>query len=436
MRSDIMSSKRGNRWALAGASLAIASCFSNESMRAAADPFKDGRIAIIHANQSAIIDNYEIRRRNNLLQDLQEAGVKVIGRYLARCREDRKGEGRWTKQLIHGGADEKEETDAILDRGFGLISIYQYKSSEDTGPIKFTRGLSEEQGQDCEVTDASAQISKRHVDEGELDSQAAVKQAHSIGQPANTPIYFAIDYDFKAKDQEQARGILQYFREVKTELSKKENGYLVGAYGDGDALDLLQGNNDQKEVLIDFAWLSPSHSFSGNSKFFNLGRWHLAHAQAENTIGLTNSGKCFEYEYDVDIQNSSAEYRYVGAWDRLGRYFVPPNRTTAIFDQHRFVCNIRNLAPGPLQKTCKGALEKIQCSISSCFARFVRVKPTDLGRRRSEVSIDFRDYGRFDGRSPTRSLTRSLSEKPLWDGNDRLKQNCTCFDSNPHKPCK
>lgn len=422
----------------AAACVAVAGFAFGQSKVAAAGPFEDGRIAIIHANQSTIIDNNELPRAA-LLRQLQGAGVKAIGRYLARCREGKKGDGIWTKQIIRGGMKKNEEVDAILDGGFGLISIYQYRAGERSGPIKLTRGLGPEVGTDCEITAASVQIpiSKSPADEGMLDSQAAVKQAHLIGQPPNTPIYFAIDYDFKTKDKDQANGLLEYFRQINAELRKKENGFLVGAYGDGDALDLLMGNNEKKEVLADFAWLSPSHSFTGTSKFFNTGRWHLAHSQSENAISLTNSGLCFEFEYDGDIQNKSSQHHYVGAWDRAGRYVISQERTAAIFDQRRFVCNIEGIAPGIVQKTCNGQSKKLNCSIPSCFARFVRIKPTELGQRSGKVTIDFYDYGRFDGDGRVTSLTRSLSEKPLWwNDNDRPKQNCTCFGSDPQKPCQ
>jgi hypothetical protein len=453
MLSNAATGTRRNLWTLTGALLVVASCLSTESKRVAADSLKDGRIAIIHVNESTIINSREEKRKPPLLQQLRDAGVEIIGRYLGRCREGWKGDYRWTEQIVHGGTGKKkEEVDAILDAGFGLISIYQYLNTaedgkkEETGRWKLTHGLGKEKGSDCEVTPASKRMkklgleSKSAKDEGQLDSQAAVRQARHIGQPKGTPIYFAIDYEFEskeAKDEEQVKGLLDYFREVKEELSR--NGYLVGAYGDGDALALL--NN---EKLIKFAWISPSAAYSRTSEFFNLGHWNLAHAKSDNGICLTNSGDCFHIEYDADIQNKSVQY--VGAWNRSGRYLITFNRARTIFDQRRFICDIKGvrIAPktGIAPKIGKGALAP--CSSDICFAEFVRIQPTDLGGQDSqkvcepgEVLIDFNDYGGFDSCSPANSLTRSLSEKPIWCNDpDRLKQNCTCFGSKSWKPCE
>jgi hypothetical protein len=426
---------------LTGMSLALAgACWA--APVAAAGPLEDGRLAIIHANQSTIIDSQE-NPRAGLLKQLSDAGVLVIGRYLSRCREDEKGDSRWTKQIIHGGKTQTEEADAILNAGFRLISVYQYRSGDASsnhkdGPTKFTRGLGQDPEGRCEITEASQQIkvSQSPADEGKLDSQAAVKQAHVISQPPNTVIYFAVDYNFDKRNEAEKQGLLEYFRQVKTELQKPVNGYLVGAYGDGDALELLLGKNDRGERLIDFAWISPSRSYSGNSAFFNEAPWHLAHAQPENTIGLTNLGGCFEYEYDGDIQNNSDEREYVGAWNRSGRYSVPKARTATIFTQRRFVCKIDGVAPGARQRTCQGPATNLPCTIQSCFAWFVRMEPSALGNPAGDVKIDFYDYGRFDGRARLTSLTRSLAKKPLWwNDPDRPKQNCTCFGSDPQKPC-
>lgn len=173
-----------------------------------AGDLEDGRIAIVHASQSTIRDDSENRRE--VLTHLRDSGVAIVGRYLSRCRQGSKNNNFWTKRLINGGTTKREEADAIFHAGLAVISIYQYKSGDSSGRTKYTRGLREQAPRDCEDTVASRKIAARPnpadrvsmsaIDEGELDAWAAVSQAHAIGQPARTAIYFGVDYNFNIKD--------------------------------------------------------------------------------------------------------------------------------------------------------------------------------------------------------------------------------------------
>ena len=418
--------------AAAGLFLAVSSC------SAVAGALEDGRIAIVHASQSTIRDDQENHR--DVLTHLRESGVQVIGRYLARCRQGSKGNGLWTKRIINGGAAKTDEADAILSAGLAIISVYQYKSGDNgVGLRKFTRGLGEVRPADCEDTEADKAISARPnpaervsmspTDEGMLDSQAAARQAHAIHQPANTPIYFGIDYDIDISDAAQKQGVLEYFRQVRAELKKPENRYLVGAYGNGDVLGLLMS-----ETLVDFTWISPSASYGGTSRFHSGGKWNIFQSEPDNSVAYTNSGQCFEFEYDADIQNKNLANQNVGAWNRSGSYLIPQVRTNAVFDQRRFTCNIRNVIPEPSQSTCKGVPSPVTCGKASCFARVVRIKPEQASSA-TDLVIDFHDYGTFGGHGFKGSLTRSLAIKPLWDDGERSKQACTCDGSDQSKPC-
>src|SRR5262249_16293874 len=69
------------------------------------------------------------------IASLNERGVKVIGRYYARCKQP-EIPGLGTKRLVdndQGGA--KREVDALLEAGFGIVSIYQYFNNS---PLKFS----------------------------------------------------------------------------------------------------------------------------------------------------------------------------------------------------------------------------------------------------------------------------------------------------------
>jgi hypothetical protein len=112
-----------------------------------------------------------------------------------------------------------------------------------------------------------------------LDGRAAgindAKSAHEtaanvIGQPAGTPIYFAVDFDAKPA---QLPSIKQYFGGVRDGLAEANGGsprYKVGAYASGLVCSELLKNG-----LITFSWLTESTGFNGSKEFakqklFNL----------------------------------------------------------------------------------------------------------------------------------------------------------------------
>ena len=66
------------------------------------------------------------------------------------------------------------------------------------------------------------------TDRGVSDGDAAVTAAQSIGQPAGTPIYFAVDYDASPGD---LPSIASYFSAVHQRV--RSAGYFVGVYGSG-----------------------------------------------------------------------------------------------------------------------------------------------------------------------------------------------------------
>src|SRR5262249_3631261 len=96
------------------------------------DAVDQSRIAIIDASLN--IKPY--------LDALHSAGVRVIGRYFARCSQP-EYPGVPEKRLV----DNTGEADAILGHpaGFGVLSIYQYYSSspkkfEGIGELPFRKG--------------------------------------------------------------------------------------------------------------------------------------------------------------------------------------------------------------------------------------------------------------------------------------------------------
>ncbi len=121
---------------------------------------------------------------------LKNAGYEVVGRYLS--------------GTVVGGASKalsREEIQIIFDAGLRFFPIYQ-------GGAYYAEYFTEEQGR--------------------KDAYYAYSYATQLGIPANTIIYFAVDYD--AMDYEVTQRIIPYFRAVH-EGMQNWNKYRVGIYG-------------------------------------------------------------------------------------------------------------------------------------------------------------------------------------------------------------
>jgi hypothetical protein len=102
------------------------------------------------------------------------------------------------------------------------------------------------------------------------DAKSAHASAGVIGQPPNTPIYFAVDFDAKPVE---IPTIKKYFEGVSAGLAQANGGsprYTVGVYGSG-----LVSTELLKAGLVTFSWLTESTGFNGSKEFarkklFNL----------------------------------------------------------------------------------------------------------------------------------------------------------------------
>jgi Domain of unknown function (DUF1906) len=91
---------------------------------------------------------------------------------------------------------------------------------------------------------------------------------HEIGQPAGTPIYFAVDYD--ASQADVSGVISQYFRGIAdafNTIGSNNPAYSVGVYGSGLVCSSLLNAG-----FVRFTWLSQSTGFRGSKTFkaFNI----------------------------------------------------------------------------------------------------------------------------------------------------------------------
>ncbi len=100
----------------------------------------------------------------------------------------------------------------------------------------------------------------------------AYTYAHEeIGQPYNSAIYFAVDYDASQTEVEQR--IRPYFKGVSDAFEEEANGesrYKIGVYGSGLVCRLLLESNHAT-----YAWLAGATGWRETSQFDQTKRWHL-----------------------------------------------------------------------------------------------------------------------------------------------------------------
>ena len=129
----------------------------------------------------------------NVAKSLKAAGYAASARYL----------GKHTIGLANGLS--QMEAKAIRTAGLKIISIWE---TNPTQASYFTHA------------------------QGLEDARNAVKEAHFIGQPHWTAIYFTVDFDAQEADMPR---IIDYFEGVQHNLG----GYKMGAYGGIHTLEAL-----------------------------------------------------------------------------------------------------------------------------------------------------------------------------------------------------
>jgi hypothetical protein len=105
------------------------------------------------------------------------------------------------------------------------------------------------------------------------DATSAYHQAHTIGQPTGSAIYFAVDYDASRADI--VGPIDEYFRGVGTGFAAaggETPDYRVGIYGSGAVCQALV-----QAGLADYAWLALSSGWAGSRTFTG---WHIKQGKA------------------------------------------------------------------------------------------------------------------------------------------------------------
>jgi hypothetical protein len=245
------------------------------------------------ANRAQIVDaDFDV---SPYLAQLKNAGVKTIGRYYDRAYGTGIGESCYHHPLK---TLTKAELTAIENAGLSVFVVFQHCGAQ------------------CVNFDLQ---NKETADKGRKDAEAAVRLAHDLGQPADTPIYFAIDFDpTPGRDNPlpAARiwpSIEAYFDQVGEALARTR--WQVGVYGAGITCQRLKASGKAK-----YFWLSSSLGHVGSPDFFNGGQWHLF----QNVIEIKRSYA--RNTFDTDVVNPAAPY--FGQWTSRGPA-RPHNSTVA-----------------------------------------------------------------------------------------------------------
>jgi hypothetical protein len=106
---------------------------------------------------------------------------------------------------------------------------------------------------------------------GSLDGSRAFARANAAKQPANTPIYFAVDYDaYKSQDK---AAVLDYFEGIreahKTYATSGKTPYAIGIYGSGCILSLAK-----KQGVATYFWQAFAPGWCDNRKLWQGGNLH------------------------------------------------------------------------------------------------------------------------------------------------------------------
>lgn len=168
-------------------------------------------------------------RVTGAVRGLREAEIDCVIRYYTKNPESHK--------LLR-----VDEALAICDAGLSLAVVYQDNGSS---VAHFNRELGNQAG------------------------RVAVQYATTvIGQPRQSAIYFAVDFD--ASDADVVSHIAPHFEGIRAAMAEAGDHYRVGVYGSG-----LVCSSILDRSLATLGWISNARSWRGSAAFEQSGRWSL-----------------------------------------------------------------------------------------------------------------------------------------------------------------
>lgn len=183
--------------------------------------------------------------------------------------------------------DASDVAGQIAAAGLSFVARYYRRPSSSMPPLSLVeaKALAAQGLQIVTVWEGRSDVASHFsfatgVDEG----TSAYMQAAAVGQPAGTPIYFAVDYD--ASQAEAAGSVTDYFAGVAkgfATVSRDNPIYAIGVYGSGRTCRVLLANQ-----AATFAWLAMS---TGWAEYKTFGGWHIKQGPRSSVITV---------DHDVD----------------------------------------------------------------------------------------------------------------------------------------
>ena len=145
----------------------------------------------------------------------------------------------------------------IQEAGYGAVGIYLRFDRTSTAMVT---GLHSVGVKVFSIYELGNPTSVSYFDElqGTHDGIAACNTANKLGQPKQTPIFVAFDYDANSTDLTSA--LVPYMKAFRH--SCQRFGYLAGAYGSGLVLSYMQSSG-----LIHAGFLAQSKGWSNYDKY-------------------------------------------------------------------------------------------------------------------------------------------------------------------------
>jgi len=129
------------------------------------------------------------------------------------------------------------------------------------------------------------------LSQGQADGAAASNMAQKIGQPINSTIYFAVDFD--ASVSQVAANISEYFKGVRSGLAATMPGrptYSVGVYGSGRVCSMLLQTRLADQTWMANTWLNSSNNFTA---------WNIKQSQ---------DGDPWGFGFNVDPDSAGGQF--------------------------------------------------------------------------------------------------------------------------------
>ncbi|ESX49427.1 DUF1906 domain-containing protein [Mesorhizobium sp. C416B] len=260
-------------------------------------------LAVVNASGQDPVAVY-LDKLNKAVGKLRKAAVaahldasEAVPRAPAVAATDGKGDAGHSAPVAGSGIDCATDCSkrAIQIAGAGKIFVARYyrSASSKWAPLtaKEAQALSGAGLKIVTVWESdSDHLSHFSHSTGVAEGTSAYKQAMLAGQPSETPIYFAVDFDC---DSEGISGpVNDYFRGVKdgfSAISSSHPAYSIGVYGSGNACAWLAGHG-----RVQYAWLAMSTGWGGSKTFKG---WNIKQGKADSRL-----------TFDHDTDEAVADY--------------------------------------------------------------------------------------------------------------------------------